>query len=342
MIIAIAVAAAFVVSLTSPLLFRPLLKRFGVIDVPNERSSHSRPVVRGVGLAPLAGMIVGYGVVLASGVTVDIEVIVVLIAVPVAAAVLGLIDDTRGLTVRVRAGTQLIIGMGGAAAVIVVTGASGWVLPFLALGIAGYINVANFMDGIDGISGLHGLIVGAAYAVLGAIVGAPWLVTAGLLLAAAFLAFLPWNLLRGGVFLGDIGSYLLGSGVAVAAVAALASGVPVLAVVGPLAIYLGDTGFTLGRRMLRGERWHEAHNGHVYQLLARGAGMSHLRASGIVSLASSLTAVIGILSVGQQLPSTLALGALMLAVVSIYVMGLVRRSEAAGASADFNRRVPGK
>ena len=66
-----------------------------------------------------------------------------------------------------------------------------------AVAIAVYINAANFMDGVDGMSGLHGFVVGLTYATIGAMVGAPWLVAGGAMLAAAFLGFLPWNVLHG-------------------------------------------------------------------------------------------------------------------------------------------------
>ena len=318
MITAISVAAAFVVSLASPILFRPLLKRFGVIDVPNARSSHSRPILRGVGLAPLAGMIVGYVVLVASGDAADAELLVALIAVPVAASALGLVEDTRGLTVRVRAGMQLILGVGGAAAMIALTDAPWWVLPLFAFGIAGYINVANFMDGVDGISGMHGTVVGGAFSIVGVITGESWLVSAGLILSVAFVAFLPWNLLRGGMFLGDVGSYLLGGAVASIAVAAYAGGAPLVAVVGPVALYLADTGVTLVRRVMRRERWLESHRSHLYQRLC-DFGLSHVQVAAVVAAATVLTSAFGLLSLGSSPMGSLAGAAGTLLVIAGYL-----------------------
>ncbi|WP_416443078.1 hypothetical protein AB3K78_10720 [Leucobacter sp. HNU] len=51
--------ATLLLSLLLPFVVRPLLIRLGIMDVPNERSSHSRPVLRGLGLAVLIAMLVG-------------------------------------------------------------------------------------------------------------------------------------------------------------------------------------------------------------------------------------------------------------------------------------------
>lgn len=55
----LALAVATTVSLVSPFLIRPLLVRARVVDVPNERSSHNVVTIRGGGVAPLLGLIVG-------------------------------------------------------------------------------------------------------------------------------------------------------------------------------------------------------------------------------------------------------------------------------------------
>src|SRR5690606_29011020 len=81
---------------------------------------------------------------------------------------------------------------------------------YAVLFISSYINVANFMDGLNGISGFHGVIAGAAFGVVGWLTATPWLLIIGVVLAAGYLGFLPWNLTKPGAFLGDVGSYLLG------------------------------------------------------------------------------------------------------------------------------------
>ena len=292
---AISSSVVLIVSLVAPLALMPFLRRLDVIDVPNERSSHTRPVIRGMGLAPLLAVVVGCLIVLGgTRDTSDLVVFAVILGVSLSSALLGWIEDVHGLPIRVRAVAQVLIGLVGSGIALRSNSDLWWLLPIFALAIAGYINVANFMDGINGISGLHGAVVGVTYAALGVLVGAPWLTMAGCILAAAFIGFLPWNLIRGGVFLGDVGSYLLGASIAIIAVTAVARGVPVIAAIAPLAIYLTDTGVTLARRIARRERWYQAHRSHVYQRMT-DIGLSHGQVACIVAVASLAAGGAGLL-----------------------------------------------
>ncbi|HYI32404.1 MAG TPA: glycosyltransferase family 4 protein [Glaciibacter sp.] len=311
-------ATALAASLMAPLALRPALTRFNVVDTPNARSSHFRPVLRGGGIGPLFAMALAYTVAFLSGV--DDALIVPLgciIGTSIAAGVLGWLEDVRGLSVSTRAVMQILIGSAGAG--LAVWAGDGSYLHWLvcAIGVAGYINVTNFMDGVNGMSSLHGLVVGAAYATLGILTALDWLTVAGLVLAAAFLGFLPWNLLGRGLFLGDVGSYLLGGGVAIIAAGAWVAGVPLVGVVAPLAIYASDTTVTLLRRVATGEKWYEPHRSHTYQRLT-DAGVSHFGVSAIVAVASAICAAVGLLSVAVAEALFPVLAGLILVVVACY------------------------
>ena len=322
-----AVTAVFVVSILSPFVLRPLLQRLGVVDIPNDRSSHVHPTTRGLGLAPLLALVAGYVVLLFAGVTSFGDMLLaVFITVSATAGIVGLIEDVRGLPVLVRALAHLAIGVVGAAAIVCITAAVWWLVPLYGITIAAYINIANFMDGINGISGMHGLVVGGIYAIIGVLADAPWLVVSSVMLGVAFGSFLPWNLLsRGGLFLGDVGSYLLGAGVAVIACAAVATGIPVLAVLGPIIIYLADTGTTLVRRVNAGDQWHKAHRSHAYQRLT-SVGLSHVQASSLVTGATIVTGCLGLLTLGGESVVVAVAVIATAAVVVVYLAlpGIVR------------------
>ena len=304
-----------VVAATSPLVLRPVLRRLAIFDVPNERSSHKRPTLRAGGIAQLLGIAAAVVALAITGhPTGEPDPTVMILATGIAASLVGLWDDMlrgRGLGVLPRVGLQLLVGTIAAGWLTTLYGWPGSVGAIAAIFIAAYINMANFMDGINGISALHGLVVGVAQFAIGVAVGLPWLQTLGLVVAASFLVFLPWNVLGSGMFLGDVGSYLLGAVVGGGVVAAVLAGVPVVAAVGPIAIYLADTLVTLVRRAARSEPVLRAHRTHAYQRLTE-TGLSHGQVSALVTAFSIGTAAVGLLVVAAGLSQVVAAGLVVL------------------------------
>ncbi|MEJ1089350.1 NAD-dependent epimerase/dehydratase family protein [Microbacterium sp. Mu-80] len=227
-------------------------------------------------------------------------------------AALGFADDLRGLRALPRLGIQISIAILATTAAAVVTGSTAWwFLPFGAVLMVGYVNTANFMDGINALSGLHGAVVGTAFAVVGTVAGQTWLMGIGLVIAVAFVAFLPWNLSGSGFFLGDVGSYLLGGSIAVTALFAIGAGLPVLTLIAPLAVYIADTVATMLRRLIRGERITAPHRTHAYQRLT-DTGWSHISVAAIVTLLAMLCSTVGLAVQLEWLPAWIALPAILL------------------------------
>lgn len=333
-------------SLALPFAVKPLLMRLGIMDVPNERSSHERPVLRGLGLAVLIAMACGGSLVTALAlVSAPGEpgwgFLLAVGAGSLAAGLLGLREDLKGLSVTVRSGILLGIAALSAVALlwiahrgsgdasfgwrlgIDVPQAPWWALILLAvygiLFISSYINVANFMDGLNGISGFHGVIAGAAFAASGWLLGMSWLFVAGIVLATGFAGFLPWNLTKPGAFLGDVGSYLLGGATAIISFAAFVDGVPLLAAIGPMVIYFGDVGVTLVKRVRAGKRWDEPHKEHTYQRIQQ-MGYSHVQASAMAAGCTLLASLLGLGSLFTELLGTLLLLVGGLAVLVLYLL----------------------
>ncbi|MHA7271958.1 MraY family glycosyltransferase [Arthrobacter sp. TMT4-20] len=317
--LAVVVGAALVLSAVLPFVLKPLLEKLGVLDIPNERSSHTTVVIRGVGITVAVGIAAGLILSLATGlVAVDRSLILIILGMLSAAALLGWVEDYRGISIQVRAVLQLAIGALGTAALAWTIGQSFWWVPVGALAVAAYVNAANFMDGINGISGLHGVAVGVFYAVAGVLNSQLWLVVAGLVVAAAFAGFLPWNLGRGFVFLGDVGSYLLGASIAAIAVTGLLAGVYLEYLLSPVLIYLADTFTTFLRRVRAGDRWYASHREHVYQRLT-DVGLTHVQAALVVTGASVLTGAAGFVAATASPLGAVAFSLLAAAVVTLYL-----------------------
>jgi len=249
----------------------PWLRR-RALDHPTDRSSHTVPTPRGGGIGVLAGLVVGCAV---GGVLGHPPSWWVVLAAS-SLGVLGLTEDLRGLSIRVRLATQVALCLGLVAGLAVTQSEPLWVL-VAAFGLVVLVNAYNFMDGINGISSLSALVAGAWYAHLASTADAERLTVAAVALAGAAVGFLPWNLVRARAFLGDCGSYALGGAVGLLGLAVWLEGASAVAAVAPLLLYLADVGWTLAWRVGRREPWYEAHRQHVYQRLADAAG--HLRAS---------------------------------------------------------------
>lgn len=267
----------------------PLMRRAAIIDVPGHRSSHTVPTPRGGGIPIAAGLLVAAGLI--GG------MIAVVFAFTVAAfGLLGFTEDLRGLTAIRRLIFQAAAGV--LVAMVLVSSLPGptaglvIVAVLCAAWITAFVNAFNFMDGVNGISGAHALIGGVVYALLGWWQHDGFLVPAGAAVAVGALAFLPWNAGQARVFLGDTGSYTLGAALAVLAAYAMVRGNPVEAVLGPLALYLADTAWTLQRRIRAGERWLEAHRTHVYQRWC-DAGWSHQRVTRTAAAVTVLLSLLG-------------------------------------------------
>ena len=244
----------------------------------------------------------------------------VTVAGAVAMCLIGLADDLsrgRGINVGVRAVLQITIALGISGLLVRPDHGSWWAVALGGGFIAAFVNFTNFMDGVNWISGLYGLVAGGAFAAIGWMAGQSWLLSAGLILAALYVAFLPWNILGSGMFLGDVGSYLLGALVSGTAVAAVVSGIPVLTAFGPLAIYLADTVTVLVRRAIRGEPVLKAHRTHAYQRLTN-VGCSHGLVALIVGLLTAATSVVGLLHLVLGWPWQ-ATAVVQLAVCAAYV-----------------------
>jgi Fuc2NAc and GlcNAc transferase len=279
---ALTALAALLLSLVLTGVMRKLALSHGVLDMPNDRSSHNTPTPRGGGVAIVVATIAA-SIVLAWRGVLDINLFLALSGGGIAVAMVGFLDDRRQLSARIRLAAHLaaalwaLICLGGLpplryADQIVSFGWAGYVLG--ALGIAWTLNLFNFMDGIDGIAALEAAFIAWGAALLALLTGVSGAVPAmGLAFGAVCCGFLLWNWPPAKIFMGDVGSGYVGYVIVVLAVAAARQN-PVALLVWLIlgGSFFSDATVTLVRRLARGEPVYEAHRSHAYQWLARRWG----------------------------------------------------------------------
>ncbi|MFI4869275.1 MAG: glycosyltransferase family 4 protein [Steroidobacterales bacterium] len=258
---------------------RWLALRHGLLDVPNQRSSHSAPTPRGGGVA----IVIASGIaltLLGSAGAMEPRLVAALLGGGITVAMIGFLDDRRRLSATVRlavhaaAALWALLILGGVPAVqvgnhLVEFGWSGWVIGTLA--IIWVLNLFNFMDGIDGIAAAEAVFVAIAGALVSSQSDTGMSTFRGaIVFGAACLGFLGWNWAPAKIFMGDVGSGFLGYVIAVLAIASARDNPTALLswlILG--GVFFCDATVTLIRRMLRGEGASQAHRTHAYQWLAR-------------------------------------------------------------------------
>ncbi len=270
-----------------------LARRHGLLDLPNERSSHQVPTPRGGGIAIVVASAAGLLMLAAFG-SVKASLVMVVLGGGIAVAAVGFVDDRSRLSARTRLAVHLAAALsalgllGGLPAIqlgasVLHFGWGGFVVATLA--IIWVLNLFNFMDGIDGIAAAEAVFVLGGGAVLSDISATGVAASQGaIVVAAAALGFLAWNWAPAKIFMGDVGSGYLGYVVAVLAIASAVDNPGALLswlILG--GVFFCDATVTLIRRLVRGERLSQAHRSHAYQRLSR-RWRSHARVTTAVLL----------------------------------------------------------
>lgn len=260
-------------------------RRLQLLDIPNDRSSHTTPVPRGGGLAIVLISLVAWLTMLAMEPAADWRLFRAFLYSASLIAFVSWIDDLRSISslLRLAAHTMAaawtlweLVGMGkllvpGFTAIHL--GGFAWFLGLFWM--VGLTNVYNFMDGTDGIAGVQTIVAGIGWIVLGEWSGMRELGMIALFLTASTAGFLIHNWSPARIFMGDVGSAFLGFTFAFLAVVASQAD-PRLGEAGVLLLapFLFDATFTLFRRIRKGENILVAHRSHLYQRLVI-AGYSH-------------------------------------------------------------------
>ncbi|PMX25831.1 MULTISPECIES: glycosyltransferase family 4 protein [unclassified Pseudomonas] len=275
----------FAAALIASLLLTWILRRYALarslMDIPNGRSSHTVPTPRGGGVAIVLTYLASVGLMACSG-SISWEAAWALLGSGALIAVVGFLDDHGHIAARwrllahfVAAGWALLC-MGGLP-VIKLLGVDldlGWLGYLLAaMYLVWMLNLYNFMDGIDGIASVEAVCACLGVCLVYWLTGNEAIMLGPLLLAFSVLGFLYWNFPPARIFMGDAGSGFLGIVIGVLSLQAAWVASELLWVwLILLGVFIVDATFTLGRRLLRGDKVYEAHRSHAYQYASRQAG----------------------------------------------------------------------
>ncbi|RLD52577.1 MAG: glycosyl transferase [Bacteroidetes bacterium] len=265
----------FVLSFVLTFVVKKYAKRMSIIDIPNDRSSHTVPTPRGGGLAIVIAWFAGIFFLFFVDLIETDLFYALLGAVPL--MVVGIIDDSVDVKPIIR--------------ILIQSFSTIWALWFLGglpeidfgfysfsniyinnilifFVILWFINLFNFIDGIDGYLASGVLLFSIAlFVITNNIIP--------LISAATVAGFLIWNWHPAKIFMGDVGSTVLGYNFIVLAVyfqnsENISFVIPIIL----SSVFWFDATFTLFRRFLNKEKLNRPHKKHAYQRLTQ-AGFSH-------------------------------------------------------------------
>jgi Fuc2NAc and GlcNAc transferase len=285
---------AFLVSALGTWLVREYALSHNVLDVPNERSSHSRPTPRGGGAAIAAAVLLSVSALWAQS-ALDARIAIAVLGAGGTVAIVGFLDDHRPIPARVRMAVHVVaaawtlywLRLPSAWQQIAAGVVPDWV-GYVVLGIAlvWLLNLFNFMDGIDGLASSQAMLVCFAGIVATLTPGADALPRLALVVGSASLGFLLWNFPPASIFMGDVGSGFLGIMLGIIGLSEFSRSVPEeVSWLILLAAFITDATVTLVRRWRRGFRLASAHRTHAYQHASR-RWQSHRRVTMLVASAN--------------------------------------------------------
>ncbi|MFH1683778.1 MAG: MraY family glycosyltransferase [Candidatus Margulisiibacteriota bacterium] len=208
---AIIVLFSFLAAYFSTFLFRAIAVKFNILDIPNQRKIHKESTPLLGGLAVFLGVLF----VLFFRIIDDRSFFVVFGAAAII-LIVGLIDDMKNLSVRFRLITQII-----AVSILIYFGIKVTFLPNNIFGntgeilitflwVIGITNAVNCLDGIDGLASGTAAIGAFFFALISYQADQIGLALISIILAVSCLGFLPHNLGKKKIFLGDAGSNFIG------------------------------------------------------------------------------------------------------------------------------------
>lgn len=290
-----------VVLLVAELLYFKVADHFNIVDKPNERSSHSRIVLRGGGVIFTMSMVIWLILQMVQGEWLTVQDYLPFLVGLLMVAGISFVDDIHSLPDSLRMAVQIVatllmfwsinLGSGGT---VQGSGLLQALIAVIALFFCvGATNIINFMDGINGITAAYAL----AMLVPIALVQSEWLTvhgsastgsTTGFIepsyLIVAIIGVLVFSIFnfrpkgKAKCFAGDVGS------IGIAFIILFALGKLMLATQDVtyiifFLVYGVDGSMTIFHRIMLHENLGQAHRKHAFQLMSNELKIGHVTVS---------------------------------------------------------------
>ena len=311
--------AGVLISLPCCILVPRMLVRGGFLDMPGARSSHHCPTPKGGGVGIVAAF-VWAGI--AAGLSISVWLPLL------ALAALSFLNDLRPVAPKTRLIAQFV------AAAVALWGAwwgggldwNGFLLLPAIFFVVATANCYNFMDGINGIAGISGTIAFSCLIAFAATGESPVpLVLASIAVVGGLVGFLPFNLPKARLFMGDAGSVFLGFLFALCVCVLARSWTEFFVLASFLYPFYADEAVTMAERLWRGESLLQPHRRHLYQFLANELAFAHWKVSVAFGLLQFVIAALAVMAGKWGLPAVLGLDASLLCLWAIAHWMIKRR-----------------
>lgn len=273
----------FVVAFLLSLIITPLAGKLRILDKPNYRKIHDKPIPKGGGIGIFIPVLLLETVTFLffrDYITLEAFKYFTIILVTFALSVQGLIDDKLELGSKLKLCIQI--------AVTVFTLISGIrfntfgieVLDLLltAAWIIGIMNAVNLIDGLDGLAAGIAVISCVGFGFIGYAYGNITLILLPLIIIGVCLGFIKYNFSPAKIFMGDTGSVPLGYNLAVLGILcsnAICGKTSIIIPLIMLGVPIFDTLLTIVRRIINHKPVLKPDRSHFYNLMIDLKGLGH-------------------------------------------------------------------
>ena len=267
------------------LIYFRIARKYKIVDMPNDRSSHNQPTLRGGGVIYWLTAAVYFAL------NPSKQTAWIFIGMTTIATV-NFWDDVAGLRQKIRLIFQIVALTCAFYAVNVFGEYPWWAIGLGYVFCVGILNAFNFMDGINGMTGLCSLVILGSLQYVNLKITRfvdPNLIWYPMMASVVFLFF---NFRKKAkCFAGDVGSITIGFWVVVLMLRLMIETQNFIWI-GFLLVYGVENCGTVLHRLLRGENITQAHRLHFFQILVNECHLPHLGVSTAYALVQLLCSVL--------------------------------------------------